>query len=72
MAATLVVGGTFAVSSAQSAFAGGKKEGDGNGNGNTITLQKCKQLASESGFDTATNQECENLICTHPATMRPV
>jgi len=21
---------------------------------------------SASGFDTATNQECENLICTHP------
>jgi hypothetical protein len=72
MAATLVVG-TFATITigTQSAFAYQKKKGDkgngnGNGNANTITLQKCKQLASGSGFDNTEEQECENLICTHP------
>ena len=40
--------------------------GSGNGNGNTVTIEECKNRGSASGFDTATNQECENLICTHP------
>jgi len=71
MAATLVVGigTTLAVTTTQSAYAaGGKKDNGkgGNGNGNTITIQKCKQEASESGFDNDQEQECENLICTHP------
>jgi hypothetical protein len=72
MAATLVVG-TFAVTTTtattQSAFAysKNKKGGDENSkNGNTITALKCQNKGSASGFDTATNQECENLICTHP------
>jgi len=77
MAATLVVG-TFAVTTTtiattgQSAFAysqkkkGGGDNGKGNGNGNTVTIEECKNRGSASGFDTTTNQECENLICTHP------
>jgi hypothetical protein len=43
-----------------------KDDGNGNGNGNTITIQKCKQAATQSGFDNDQEQECENLICTHP------
>jgi hypothetical protein len=63
IAATLVVGVTFAATT-QSAFASSK--GDGNENGNTITSLKCQNKGSASGFDTAVDQECENLICTHP------
>ena len=33
---------------------------------NLLTGQECKNKGSASGFDTTTNQECENLICTHP------
>jgi hypothetical protein len=72
IATTLVVG-TFATTTigTQSAFAYQKKKGDkgngnGNGNANTITTQKCKQAATQSGFDNDQSQECENLICTHP------
>jgi len=68
-AATLVLGGTLtAATTTQSAFAySQKKKGDENSrNGNIITIQKCKQAASESGFDNNQGQECENLICTHP------
>jgi hypothetical protein len=69
IAATLVVG-TFATTtqSTQTAFAyQQKKKGDENSrNGNTITIQKCKQAATQSGFDNNQGQECENLICTHP------
>jgi hypothetical protein len=65
IAATLVVGVTFAATT-QSAFASSK--GDGNENGNTITSLKCQNKGSASGFDTAVDQECENLICTHPST----
>ena len=72
MAATLVVG-TFAVTTTtQSAYAYQKKKGGGednrkgNGNGNTVTIEECKNKGSASGFDTALDQECENLICTHP------
>ena len=43
-----------------------KKDRNGNDNGNTITIQKCKQAATQSGFDNNQGQECENLICTHP------
>ena len=67
MAATLVVG-TFATTTIQSAFAYSQKKdnGKGNGNGNTVTIEECKNKGSASGFDTALDQECENLICTHP------
>jgi hypothetical protein len=68
-AAALVVGtvGTFTTTTGQSAYAYSKKDnGKGNGNGNTVTIQKCKQLASESGWDNNQEQECQNLICTHP------
>jgi hypothetical protein len=68
MAATLVVG-TFATTTlTQTALAySQKKKGDDNSrNGNTVTIEDCKNEGSASGFDTATNQECENLICTHP------
>jgi hypothetical protein len=73
IAATLVVG-TFAtttttIATTQSAFAypQKKKGGDENSrNGNTISIQKCKQAAIQSGFDNNQGQECENLICTHP------
>ena len=44
----------------------GDAGGGGNGNGNTITIQKCKQAATQSGFDNNQGQECENVICTHP------
>ena len=74
IAATLVVGGTFAATSAfayvkkgsQDNKKGARDNGSGNGNGNTITVEKCKNIGSASGFDTAVDQECENLICTHP------
>ncbi|HZD83131.1 MAG TPA: hypothetical protein VE076_09660 [Nitrososphaeraceae archaeon] len=46
----------------------GNGGGSGNQNGNTITALKCKNKGSTSGFDTTTNQECENLICTHPGS----
>jgi hypothetical protein len=71
IAATLVVAGTFAATTTQSAFASfpkkdNKKDGGGNNNGNTITIQKCKQAATQSGWDNDQEQECENVICTHP------
>jgi hypothetical protein len=68
-AATLVLGGTLTATSTQSALAysNKKKGGDENSrNGNTITIQKCKQAAIQSGWDNDQEQECENLICTHP------
>ena len=46
----------------------GKDKGSGNQNGNTITALKCQNKGSTSGWDTTTNQECENLICTHPGS----
>ena len=73
MAETLVVGTlatttTSTIATTQSAYAYNKKDGNGkgNGNGNTVTIEECKNRGSASGFDTTTNQECENLICTHP------
>jgi hypothetical protein len=77
IAATLVVAGTFAATTTQSAFASfpkkdhkkdNKKDNGGNGNGNTVTIQKCKQAATQSGFDNNQGQECENVICTHPGS----
>jgi hypothetical protein len=71
--AVILVVATFATTTTatQSAFAYAKNKGDnkkdgGNGNGNTITIQKCKQAATQSGWDNNQEQECENLICTHP------
>jgi hypothetical protein len=78
MAATLVVGTIAATAiTTQTAFAAPQKKpghadkktrdnGSGNGNGNTVTIEECKNRGSASGFDTAVDQECENLICTHP------
>jgi hypothetical protein len=78
MAATLVVGTFATVATTQSAFATYAKKplqddnkktrdnGSGNRNGNTVTTEECKNRGSASGFDTALDQECENLICTHP------
>jgi hypothetical protein len=79
MAATLVVGTFVTVATTQSAFAIAKKpgqdgskktrdNGSGNRNGNTVTIEECKNRGSASGFDTALDQECENLICTHPGS----
>jgi hypothetical protein len=66
IAATLVVG-TLAITITQTAFAFSKKKGgdENSKNGNTITIQKCKQAAIQSGWDNDQSQECENLICTH-------
>ena len=68
MAATIVAGGSIAATTGQSAYAFQKKgdKGNGNNNGNTVTIQKCKQAATQSGWDNDQEQECENLICTHP------
>jgi hypothetical protein len=46
----------------------GNDGGSGNQNGNTVTVEKCQNKGSASGFDTTTNQECENTICTHPGS----
>ena len=61
MAATLVVG-TAGSLATKTAFAA-----NNNNSGNTVTIEECKNRGSASGFDTAVDQECENLICTHPA-----
>jgi hypothetical protein len=71
VAVTLVVGTlattTNTIATTQSAYAYSKKDnGKGNDNGNTVTIEECKNKGSASGFDTALDQECENLICTHP------
>jgi hypothetical protein len=73
IATTLVVGGTFAATSAfaymkkgQQDNKRGTRDNNGSGNGNTVTAEKCKNRGSASGFDTAVSQGCENLICTHP------
>jgi hypothetical protein len=68
IAATLVVGGTLA-STTQTAFAYQQKKGgsqENSKNGNTVTIQKCKQDGAVSGFDNTAEQECQNVICTHP------
>jgi len=76
MAVTLVVGtlaATTIATTQSTAFAYSPKKDNkkddgrnGNDNGNTVTIQKCKQAATQSGFDNNQGQECENLICTHP------
>jgi hypothetical protein len=72
MAAILVVGATFSTTTTQlTAFAYSQKKKvggiqDGSKNGNTVTIEECKNKGSASGFDTAVNQECQNLICTQP------
>jgi hypothetical protein len=70
MAATLVVGTFAATATTQTALAYQKKKRGGSQenskDGNTVTLQACKQDATESGFDNSLAQECQNVICTHP------
>lgn len=74
LAVTLVVGTLTVTQSASAAYGDTKKvrpqqQDDNNGNsknGNTITIQKCKQAAIQSGWDNDQEQECANLICTHP------
>ena len=70
MAATLVVGTFAATATTQTALAYQKKNRGGSQenskDGNTVTVQKCKQDGTESGFDNSLEQECQNVICTHP------
>jgi hypothetical protein len=73
MAATLVVGTAGTVTTQLASAAYGLKKGgvaaqdnSNSKNGNTVTIEKCKQAATESGFDNTEEQECQNLICTHP------
>ena len=33
-----------------------------------LNPSECQNKGSASGFDTAVDQECENLICTHPGS----
>jgi hypothetical protein len=72
IAVTLVVGATFVEISALAYMMKGQQDNkrgardNGSGNGNTVIAEKCKNRGSASGFDTTTNQECQNLICTHP------
>ena len=63
LAVTLVVGTFAATTTTQSAYA--YKKGD-KGNGNTDTIQACLQKGIQSGFDNTFEQECQNLILTHP------
>jgi hypothetical protein len=62
-AATLVVGVTFAATSAAFAF---KRGQDDSKNGNTVTAQINAQKGSVSGWDNTLDQEASNVICTHP------
>src|SRR3954471_6134331 len=72
MAATLVVG-TFSATTtitqpSASAYSNNKKADENSKkNGNTISIQKCKQAAIQSGWDNNQEQECENIICNHPS-----
>jgi hypothetical protein len=70
MAATLVVGTLASTATTQTALAYQKKNRGGSQenskNGNTATIQKCKQDGTVSGFDNTAEQECQNVICTHP------
>ena len=73
MAATLVVGGTFAATHSALAYLPQKddkrdKKDGGNNNGNTVTAQINSQSATQSGFDNTQEQEAQNTICTHPAS----
>jgi hypothetical protein len=85
IAATLVVGLTVSATSAPSAFAGGKKDGqdkyvkgrhangkdNSSGNGNTNTIQVLKQNAKTGGKFSIVEQNGQNVICTHPSTTSP-
>jgi hypothetical protein len=67
IAATLVVGVTFAATTTHSALAYKKdKRDNGSKDGNTVTIQANKQKGSVSGWDNTLDQEAENVICTHP------
>ncbi len=70
MAATLVVGTLASTATTQTALAYQKKNRGGSQensrDGNTVTIQKCKQDGTVSGFDNTAEQECQNVICTHP------
>jgi len=67
IAAILVVGTVATTTSTAYAYPQKKKGDEENSkNGNTITIQKCKQAAIQSGWDNDQEQECENVICTHP------
>ena len=73
IAATLVVGVTFAATTPTASAAYGHKKGDKkddkrDANGNTITAQINKQKASVSGWDNTLEQEAQNVICTHPGS----
>jgi hypothetical protein len=70
LANVLVWPATITTTTTQSAYAYSQKKdnGKGNGNGNTVTIEECKNKGSASGFDTALDQECENVICTHPGS----
>jgi hypothetical protein len=62
MAATLVVGtaGPF-LTTTKTVFAAS------NNSGNTVTGLAAQNRGSASGFDTAVDQESQNVICTHPS-----
>ena len=73
-AATLVVGVTLAYSNTISICLSRKRKTRERTrkeimerNGNTVTIQKCKQKGSVSGFDNTAEQESQNVICTHPS-----
>jgi hypothetical protein len=61
MAATLVVGTAAGTVTTTTAFATSN-----NNSGYTATALAAQNRGSASGFDTSVNQECQNLICTHP------
>jgi hypothetical protein len=44
----------------------GGNGGSGNENSNTVTALAAQNKGFASGFDTTTDQEAQNLICTHP------
>jgi hypothetical protein len=73
IAATLVVGVTFAATTPTASAAYGHKKGDKkddkrDANGNTVTAQINKQKGYVSGFDNTLEQEAQNVICTHPSS----
>ncbi len=59
-AATLVIAVTLATTT-PSVFA--------KHDGNTVTVQKNKQKAIQSGFDNSFDQDATNSICTHPFSL---
>jgi hypothetical protein len=65
IAATLVLGGTFAATTSTPAAFGYKKD---NGNDNTIIPQEIESKTSANGFDSTAETELQNLLCTHPSS----